>query len=105
MPGWQNSDRRDRLPPDWHSIVARIMRRDQRMCQWKFDDDTLCLDPARDVDHIVPGDDHRDANLRALCARHHKRKTGQEGAAAMHARRRKIANSFKRTEEHPGLLS
>ncbi|MEU9795051.1 hypothetical protein AB0E27_31450 [Streptomyces sparsogenes] len=56
------------------------------------------------MDHIRPGDDHSDSNLTSLCSYHHRIKSSREGAAAKHARRRKIAGRFKRTEQHPGLL-
>ncbi|MET8111195.1 hypothetical protein [Streptomyces prasinus] len=43
-------------------------------------------------------------NLRSLCSYHHQAKSSREGAAATHAKRRRIAKRFKRTEQHPGLL-
>lgn len=105
MPGWSDSNRRDRLPPDWPKIVRRIMRRDGRMCQWKLEDgETLCLAPASDVDHIKAGDNHADSNLRALCKRHHQFKSSQEGAQALAAKKRRIAKRYVRTEGHPGLI-
>lgn len=104
MPKWQNSTRRDRLPPDWLKIRKRVWVRDQGLCQWRGDDGRRCLAPARDVDHIKRGDDHRLENLRCLCERHHKFKTSQEGAEAANAKRRQIAGRYTRTEEHPGLL-
>lgn len=104
MPQWKNSTRRDRLPPDWSRTVKRIMRRDNRMCQWRLDDGTLCLAYATDVDHIRRGDDHRDSNLRALCGMHHQRKSSQEGGQAAAAKKRRIAKRYLRTEEHPGLI-
>lgn len=105
MPRWQNTDRRDRLPPDWESkIRPKILRRDGRMCQWKFSDGTLCLDRANQVDHIKRGDDHRDSNLQSLCERHHAQKSSSEGGAARAVQRRKMAARFRRVEEHPGLI-
>ncbi|MFE0964073.1 MULTISPECIES: hypothetical protein [Streptomyces] len=56
------------------------------------------------MDHIIAGDDHREANLRALCGWHHQRKSSREGGEAMAAKRRQIADRFKRDEAHPGLL-
>ena len=103
MPQWQGSTRRDRLPPDWGKIRQRVGSRDRWLCQMKVDDG-LCLMPATDVDHIQAGDNHELWNLRCLCTTHHKTKTGQEGAAAMHAKRRKIDKKFRRTDDHPGLL-
>lgn len=40
-----------------------------------------CRQPAADVDHVVPlrrGGTNEDENLRALCRRHHSRKTARE---------------------------
>lgn len=104
MPKWENSTRRDRLPPDWPKRRLRILRRDKYLCQERLDDGLLCMGKATDVDHIKPGDDHSDDNLQSLCVLHHRRKSGREGAAANNAKRREIAARFKRVEEHPGLL-
>jgi 5-methylcytosine-specific restriction enzyme A len=100
MPGgWAGSDRRERLPPDWRRIVARILARDNHQCQAPKLDGTLCLAPATQVDHIVPGDDHRDENLQALCRWHHGRKSSAEGNAA----RTRPPTNRRPTERHPGL--
>jgi hypothetical protein len=64
----------------------------------------ICGDRATDVDHIRPGDDHRDENLRSLCGPHHRRKSSSEGAQAAKAKRQQIRRKFKRVEAHPGLL-
>ncbi|MEU9126596.1 hypothetical protein AB0D08_00515 [Kitasatospora sp. NPDC048540] len=56
------------------------------------------------MDHIVPGDDHREANLRSLCGWHHRAKSSREGAVAKAAARRRQDRKFRRTEGHPGLL-
>lgn len=99
MPGgWIGSTRRERLPADWHTIVARILARDERRCRAVLSDGTRCTETATDVDHIVRGDDHRDANLQALCSWHHRRKTAAEGNAA----RRPLTNR-RAPERHPGL--
>lgn len=103
-PQWQNSDRRDRLPKDWDRIRKRILRRDGHRCTARDSYDVRCEEPATDVDHIIAGDDHREANLRALCGWHHQRKSSREGGEAMAAKRRKIAQRFRRDEAHPGLL-
>jgi hypothetical protein len=74
------------------------------MCQWRLPDGTLCLDSATDVDHINPGDDHRESNLQSLCPMHHARKSAGEGGKAVAAKKRAAANRFQRVEEHPGLM-
>lgn len=103
MPGWQGSDRKQRLPADWPAIRRRILKRDGYTCTW-FEYGARCPARATDVDHKVAGDDHSDENLRSLCSEHHKRKSGREGAQAMHKQRRRNAAKFRRDEEHPGLL-
>lgn len=104
MPKWQGSTRRDRLPDNWPQLRKDAGRRDSWLCQAKKPNGRLCLMPANQVDHVVPGDDHRLSNLQCLCEDHHSTKSGQEGAAAMWRQRRKIDQKFRRTEEHPGLL-
>lgn len=104
MPGWSSSNRRDRLPADWLQRRRRILKRDGYMCQWRLPDGTLCLDSATDVDHITPGDDHRDSNLQGLCPRHHAIKSSREGAEAGWARKQAIKQRFKVTEQHPGMI-
>jgi 5-methylcytosine-specific restriction endonuclease McrA len=100
MPGWYGSTRRVRLPKDWPLIRARILARDGHACTWD-DSGRRCGAPATDVDHIVPNDDHSDANLRALCRAHHQIKSSAEGGRAAQARRPKRTRP---REAHPGLL-
>ena len=69
-----------------------------------LDSGDLCGAYATDVDHIKNGDDHRDENLRSLCGQHHREKSSREGAEAANVKRRKIAQRFIRTEDHPVLL-
>lgn len=90
---WAGSTRRARLPRDWPAIRQRILKRDQRRCTWPG-----CGQPATDVDHIVAGDDHTDANLTSLCDPHHRAKSGREGAAA-----RTYVSPRRPAEQHPGL--
>lgn len=99
MPGgWTSSNRRARLPADWPAIVRRILARDEHRCRAEMSDGTRCTERANQVDHIVAGDDHSDANLQALCWWHHARKSAAEGNAA-----RARATNHRRPERHPGL--
>lgn len=99
MPGWQGSDRRSRLPPDWPVRRKRILARDGYRCTHvRADTDTRCTAVATDVDHVERGDDHADSNLTSLCAWHHGKKSGGEGGSAAAARRRRPAR------KHPGIL-
>lgn len=104
MSAWQNSTRRDRLPPDWERTRKRIGKRDDWSCQWRMADGFLCGREAREVDHIKAGDDHSDRNLQCLCAWHHHKKSGGEGARAVAVKRKAIRQKYVRSEEHPGLL-
>jgi hypothetical protein len=105
MPAWQGSERRSELPPDWTARRKRVLRRAGGQCEER-DPQTneRCQEVATDCDHIKPGGDHSESNLRALCAWHHQQKSSREGAAARAAKYRKNAKKFRRTEEHPGAL-
>lgn len=96
---WHGSDRRERLPGNWQTLRLRVLRRDGWRCQARMSDGTQCDEPARDCDHIIPGDDHRLANLQALCPWHHARKTAGEGAEA----RRPRATQAREPEKHPAF--
>lgn len=104
MPGWSGSNRRQRLPADWPKIRKRILKRDGHTCTHSDDDGIRCAELATDVDHVRPGDDHRDENLTSLCDYHHKKKSGAEGARAAAAKRQRMDNRYRRSETHPGLL-
>lgn len=100
MPGWEGSDRRQRLPSNWDSIRARILRRDSHRCTW-IENSQRCAETATDVDHRKAGDDHSDSNLRSLCGKHHRRKSAREGAAAANRLR---SLRYRKPERHPGLI-
>lgn len=99
---WDTSDRRSRLPADWHKRRLRVLRRDGYRCQHRDDERApKCNALASDVDHVVRGDDHNEGNLQSLCRDHHRAKTSAEATEA----RRAIARSRRApTERHPGLL-
>lgn len=99
--GWIGSTRRARLPRDWSARRARVLRRDGYRCT-AADYGERCPEPATDVDHIEPGDDHSEANLASLCGWHHARKSAREGAAAAHANR---AQRVRPPEPHPGAIT
>jgi 5-methylcytosine-specific restriction protein A len=98
MPGWKDSDRRERLPIDWPELRKFVIDRD-KTCRWVIDGGQVCGQPGNQVDHVHRGDDHRAANLQLLCVPHHLAKTSQEGVEAWQARPR-----LNRPEEiHPAL--
>lgn len=95
---WDTSDRLERLPSNWDQIKQRVFRLKGTKCLIKWNDG--CQIDATDVDHIVPGDDHRMKNLQPGCTWCHTRKSSAEGHAAK-ARMRALG---KRTpEKHPGM--
>lgn len=99
---WEGSNRRNELPPGWYTrIRPRILRRDRHVCQWRMAVGGICGQPANQVDHVGDPHDHRDANLQALCEKHHRRKSSQQGNAA-HRRR---PSRHRPPEPHPGAIN
>lgn len=99
--GWKGSNRRAELPPDWEKIRQRIFDRDGQTCTWVMKvSGRRCKDAATDCDHVGPKWDHSDANLRSLCAFHHRMHTAQQAGDASR-RRGPVRRS---DEQHPGLL-
>lgn len=98
---WTDSTRRRRLPPDWPARRARILKRDGGQCTHRDDYGARCPSPATDVDHIRPGDDHRESNLTSLCGYHHDKKSSREGGMARAAERARIDAMFRRPKTHP----
>ncbi|MET0701659.1 MAG: HNH endonuclease signature motif containing protein [Mycobacterium sp.] len=95
MANWQNSDRRQRLPPDWRLLRRKVAMRANWRCQGIIDG-SRCGKPGSHCDHILRGDDHSMANLQWLCPDCHNSKSGREGAEA----RPRLARP---AEAHPGL--
>lgn len=98
--GWETSDRKARLPDDWAIRRVRVLRRDGYKCQARDSVGVKCGDPANQVDHVEPGDDHSYENLQALCRWHHARKSSAEG----HAARKPRARQAREPERHPGMV-
>jgi 5-methylcytosine-specific restriction protein A len=97
--GWQGSNRRAELPPDWKSHVRPfVLQRDGYRCRNVLDG-RLCARPANQVDHIGDRDDHRPENLQALCEDCHNAKSSRQGNDARWAARMR-----RPPERHPGLL-
>jgi 5-methylcytosine-specific restriction protein A len=93
---WSTSDRRTRLPKDWHRRRAIAKRNANGQCQWQTDG-IRCTTPGTDCDHIDRNGSDEPANLQWLCRRHHTIKTQAES----HASRPRQARPKPR---HPGLL-
>jgi 5-methylcytosine-specific restriction endonuclease McrA len=89
--------RTDPLPRGWERIRARILIRDGGRCTVTLQDGTRCTAPATDVDHINGHADHSDANLRAICGWHHRRKTSAQANKA----RKRVTQRYP-SEKHPG---
>ncbi len=100
--GWEGSDRKSRLPENWAELVRKVKARDGNRCTWRLPrSGSRCPRPGTEVDHRVPGDDHRMWNLRLLCAFHHAQKSAREGTQA----REKLKASGRRPPEgHPGAV-
>lgn len=101
MPGrWAGSNRRAELPPNWYSeIRPAVLKRDGYRCTATLSDDTRCIEPATDVDHLGDKHDHRLENLAAKCGWHHRKKTSAQGNAA----RQRQPPLRRPPEPHPGL--
>lgn len=100
---WTTSQRKGQLPADWPQRRTVVLQRDRHRCRCTTDgchnNPGMCGASATQVDHEVPGNDHRLTNLRALCAPCHKTKTNLESQQA-----RGVGPLRKRpAEAHPGL--
>jgi 5-methylcytosine-specific restriction protein A len=99
---WNTSNRKQRLPNDWPAITQRIKKRDGHRCRSKLPSGKRCPRTTKlQVDHVIPGDDHCDANLATICEHHHKKKSSAEGHAA---RKQQFAIPLRTEGEHPGAL-
>lgn len=100
---WESSNRRERLPANWHKLRGRVIRRAGGRCQAVLmDTGQRCGETGRDVDHITPGDNHSLNNLQLLCRWHHTRKTQAEAAQAQGPRlRTKIDRSDREAPPSP----
>lgn len=101
MPGWQGSDRKSRLPPNWPALRKQRLELDHWKCRWIVNG-RRCGEPATDVDHIVPNDDDSMNNLRSLCSAHHRHKSGQEGARGRARKLEAVREKYRKPESaHP----
>ena len=98
---WSTSTRAQRLPKGWAALRRTILARDHHTCQAPIHAPD-CDGRATEVDHIIPGDDHRPENLQALSTPCHLAKTRAEDAARRQAYR---AASRRPTEPHPGRIA
>jgi hypothetical protein len=103
---WRGSTRRQELPADWPErckLARELYGTSCYLCGHKNGSDT---------DHVIPGNDHRVENLRAICGRlcahckaeHrtpcHVAKSSREGGQAAQALKPKRARA---PEAHPGM--
>ncbi|AWY03823.1 HNH endonuclease [Gordonia phage Nedarya] len=94
---WAGSSRRQRLPKDWElKYRLPVLSRDRWLCQINGPG---CKRAARDVDHIVAGDNHSHDNLQAVCDACHRKKSSAEGNSA---KAKLKAQRRRPTERHPG---
>lgn len=92
MARWHGSTHADRKPGNWQTTRRRILARDHGVCQIRLH---CCTFQATEVDHVVPGDDHSDANLRAACS-----SCNQARNIAMRPTRPRMR---RESEPHPGV--
>lgn len=87
----EKGTRRERgYGPAWDRLRASILQRDQHLCRCAECALSGRVRAATQVDHRIPkfeGGTDDPANLYAINAECHRRKTGQEGARARRARR------------------
>ena len=89
---------------DWPVLVKQILRRDP----WCMLRGTGCERLSVEVDHIVAvsdGGTNDPENLRGVCKRCHARRTGQQGARAANAKRRKQRGIERMPRPAPGAMS
>jgi 5-methylcytosine-specific restriction protein A len=102
--GWEQSDRRSRLPRGWATLVENTRTRAGGRCQATMHDGTRCSETGTDCDHIIHGDNHEPSNLQWLCSWHHNRKTARESKEAHQRRVKDPTKSSRRPQEsHFGL--
>ncbi|MGW6741647.1 HNH endonuclease [Streptomyces sp. NPDC055025] len=92
------------MPKGWDRTRQAILRRDNWMCQWDVSTGGKCVEPASEVDHIIPvsmGGGEQHSNLQSLCRWHHAQKTGKEASTFAHAKPPKE----RPREQHPGIIS
>lgn len=102
MAGWQDSDRKSRLPDDWEYRRQFVRNRAGGRCEQIQEDGTRCPMFGTDCDHVDRGDNHDFSNLEWLCSSHHAAKSAMEG---VEARAAKKLRGLRPVERHPGLLT
>ena len=99
MPGnWADSDRRQRLPPDWDARCVEVYRLKGHRC-YVVEYGRRCPNRATQVDHVRRGDDHSIENLAPICDDCHGRKSSREGNFAKAQKRADISQRLRRTDE------
>lgn len=100
---WDTSNRKQRLPSNWPALTQKIKKRDGHRCTTKLPKTGKRCPRTKglQVDHIIPGDDHRESNLTTICEHHHGQKSSAEGHAA---RRARWSVPLRTEGEHPGAL-
>lgn len=85
---WRNSGRRSELTAEFYVLRPVVLERDGYRCR-RVVLGERCPARATDVDHVVPGGPDVLENLESLCPRHHRQKTGGEGARSARGGRRR----------------
>ncbi len=98
---WATSNRRQRLPPNWAAIRAKVKARANGRCEADIHHPD-CNGHGTDADHITPGDNHAMWNLQWLSEPCHRAKTAREAAAR---NRTRAAMRKRKPEPHPGGIT
>lgn len=80
-PPWRNSNRAQELPPNWQTLRAAILQRDQRRCTCPGCPNCTnhpCTAPGTEVDHLGDKHDHRPQSLATKCTACHRHRTQQQ---------------------------
>lgn len=106
---WAGSDRKLRLPPEWHKLRAQVKKRANGgpvtkgqpvQCEVIDERGARCAEVGTDCDHVTAGDDHDMVNLAWICSLHHRAKSSREGGTAAAFAARKLRRPEQR---HPGM--
>lgn len=100
---WVTSARRERLPANWHALRRLVLNRDEHRCTWAYPNGGRCSAKANQVDHIDRHGGDGLENLRALCEKHHYRKSAYEGVEAKKENIARAKAVVRRVEVDPAV--
>lgn len=93
--GWENSPRRQQLPPNWKQLRTACKEAAGNQCEATLRNGNRCPEPGNEAHHPHP-EDH--TTLIWLCPWHHQRETQAQARTA-----RKPITETRPKHKHPGL--